>query len=228
MDGTSFSRFEYGSKFSSYSEFEKVKELYENENFAVLIKTRSEKFHEGHKHRETLIYKYVNFECKKGHNYKPSEAKGIRPNVKTGKLGCNFKLRLSANDGFLVIKEAKLEHCNHELSEERFRHLPEKLRLNPEEMKDAVLSIKSGGNKKKIQAHLMQHRGGKPVILKTLHNISSKLQQNEQKNGQTDLEKMLDCMKSIPDATINVAYDEDTKQLIGVYFQDASCIRKIS
>lgn len=67
----------------------------------------------------------------------------------------------------------------------------------------------------------MQQRGGKAVILKTLHNISTKLQQNEQKNGQTDLEKMLDCMKSIPDATINVAYDEETKQLIGVYFQDA-------
>ncbi|GBN64470.1 hypothetical protein AVEN_105741-1 [Araneus ventricosus] len=148
---TNFMPFECGSKFSTYFEFEKAKELYENQNFAVLMKTRPEKFHEGHKHRETLLYKYVAFECKKGHVHKQSSAKGIRPNVKTGKFGCNFKLKLSTSDGFLIVKESILEHCNHELSEERFRYLPEKLRLNAEEIKDAELSRKSGGNKKKFK-----------------------------------------------------------------------------
>ena len=89
--------------------------------------------------------------------------------MKTGKLECDFKLKLSASGGFLVVKECHLQHNNHELSEERFRHLPEKLRLNAEEIKDAELCIKSGGNKKKIQATSMQQRGEKPVLLKTLH-----------------------------------------------------------
>ncbi|GBM80249.1 hypothetical protein AVEN_96884-1 [Araneus ventricosus] len=115
------------------------------------MKTRSEEFHEGHKHRETLLHKYVAFECKKEHIHKQSSAKGIRPNVKTGKLGCNFKLKLSTSDCFLNVKESILEHCNHKVSEERFGHLPEKLRLNAEEIKDAELSIKSGGNKKKFK-----------------------------------------------------------------------------
>lgn len=217
---TNFLPFECGSKFSSYSDFEKAKEEYENKNFAVLVKCKSEKFPEGHKHRENLIYKCVIFECKKGPNHKSSTSKGIRPNVTTGKLGCNFKLKLRTNGGFLVVKESNLEHSNHELSEERFWHLPEKLRLNAEEMKEAELCLKSGGNKKKIQAHLMQQRDGKPVILKTLHNISSKLQKNEHENGHTDLEKMIESMKAIPDAVINIAYEQDTKELIGVYFQD--------
>ncbi|GBM10846.1 hypothetical protein AVEN_188434-1 [Araneus ventricosus] len=127
---TNFLPFECGRKFPTYFEFEKAKELFENQNFAVLMKTRSEKFHEKfHKHREKLLYKYVAFECKKRHIHKQSTAKGTRPNVKTGKLECNFKLKLSTSDGFLIVKESILEHCNHELSEERFRHLPEKLRL---------------------------------------------------------------------------------------------------
>ncbi|KFM72261.1 hypothetical protein X975_20870, partial [Stegodyphus mimosarum] len=66
----------------------------------------------------------------------------------------------------------------------------------------------------------MEQRGGKPVILKTLHNISTKLQRNEKKDGKTDLKRMLDSMKFIPGAVINVAYEGETEKLIDVYFQD--------
>lgn len=145
---THFPPFECGSKFSSYADFEASKELYENQNLVVLVKSRSEKYHDGHKHKDTLVYKYVSFECKRGQIHKESTSKGIRPNVKTGKLGCHFKLKLSSNNGFLVVKESNLEHSNHQLSEERFSHLPEKLRLNEKEIKDVELAIKSGGNKK--------------------------------------------------------------------------------
>lgn len=131
---TNFSPFEKGKKFSSYSEFLKTKERYENTNYAVLVTGRSKKLPAIHKCKDSLVYSSITFECKKGKG-RLSAAKGLRPNVKTGKLGCTFHLKLNTIDGFLVVKESNLEHLNHELSEERFRHLPENLRLNPEDEK---------------------------------------------------------------------------------------------
>lgn len=77
----------------------------------------------------------------------------------------------------------------------------------------------------------MQERGGKPVLLKSLRNIATKMQQKVENNGLTDLQQMLESMKSVPDAVINVAYEETSNELIGVYFQDArmqSVFKKIS
>lgn len=45
-------------------------------------------------------------------------------------------------------------------------HLPKQLKLNEEELQKAKLVLKTGGNKKKLQAHLISQTGGKPVLLK--------------------------------------------------------------
>ncbi|KAG8174277.1 hypothetical protein JTE90_021711 [Oedothorax gibbosus] len=108
--------FECGKSFTTYSELEKVVKAYENTHFAVLVKVKSEKWPEGHKNRETLVYKTLVYACKKGQNRHKSEAKGIRPNVTSGKLGCRFKLKISSNRGALVVKEAALDHTGHELT----------------------------------------------------------------------------------------------------------------
>lgn len=60
------------------------------------------------------------------------QVKGVRSNVKSGKFGSTFKLKVISNQGVLQVKEADIEHI---LSEETFLHLPEQLRLNDKELK---------------------------------------------------------------------------------------------
>lgn len=213
------SPFQLGNTFSSFSEFESAKEKYEKEHFAVLVKSKSDKWPEGHKYREKLLYQYVIYVCKKGEQRHVSQAKGVRPNVRSGKLGCSFKLKLASKQGVLVVKEFSPQHTNHTLSQDRFLHLPEQLRLTKDELREAELVLQTGGNKKKLQAHLMAQRGGKPVILKQLHNLGTKLRKTNCSN-ETDLEKLVEEMKKIPEAVVKIAYEETTKDLIGVFFQD--------
>lgn len=172
---TSFSPFYCGKIFSSFSEFVSYKEKYEKENFAVLVVLNCEKWPEGHKYRETLVYKKVIYACKKGEKRHVSQVKGIRPNVKSGKLGCKFKLRVTSNQGVLQVKEANMEYTNHILSEETFLHLPEQLRLNDEELKEAELVLRSGGNKKKIAGTLNVSKRWKACKFETTPQFVNKI-----------------------------------------------------
>lgn len=66
----------------------------------------------------------------------------------------------------------------------------------------------------------MSERVGKPVILKQLHNLSTKLHNNTNNTHQNDLQKLADEMQKIPDATVKIAYENETKELIVIFFQD--------
>lgn len=90
---TSVLPFYCGKQFSSFSELVSAKQKYEKDNFAVLVIIKCEKWPEGHKYREKLVYKKVVYGCRKGEKRHLSQATGIRPNVKSGKLGCTFKIK---------------------------------------------------------------------------------------------------------------------------------------
>lgn len=52
-----------------------------------------------------------------------------------------------------------------------------------------------------------------------MHNLQTKLTKSSA-TGEDKLTELLNSMKSIPGARVNVAHDEETNDLIGIYYQD--------
>lgn len=95
------------------------------------------------------------------------------------------------------------------------------MRLDESEVNYVIEMLKAGANTQKIKNILMQRRGGRPVSLKSIHNIHSKFKRNiEQLVGQqTQLEKLLENMQQIPNSRVKVAVNENN-ELLGILFQD--------
>lgn len=106
------------------------------------------------------------------------------------------------------MKEAKLNHENHVINEQVYDHYPENVRLKESELTVAQQMNDVGGNKKLIKMYLQKQRG-KPVLMKTLHNIQTK--SNEQKKGGPEnmLETIYNAMKTIPAAIVRVICNQD-------------------
>lgn len=118
-----------------------------------------------------------------------------------------------------------LTHTNHQLNEQTFRHYPENVRLSNEEKVKATTMLQSKGKKALIKANLMTERIANgnfaPVSMKDIHNLDTKdrLGKEQLRDGENELEKMLNCMLQLPGAKVEVLRDENN-ELVCVYFQD--------
>lgn len=133
-------------------------------------------------------------------------------------------------DNKLKVSSMNLSQENHHQSNEQtYNHYPENVRLSTEEIQKASTMLQADGKKLKIKASLMQERIEKgnraPVILKAIHILNRiNLQKKEQlKNGENELEKLLNSMLQVPGARVEVLRDENN-ELVCIYFQDSRMV----
>lgn len=124
------------------------------------------------------------------------------------------------------IYSSKTVHENHNTDEQTYKHYAENMRLNEEEVNYVAESIRNGANKQKIKNILMEKRDGRPIALKSIHNVQNKLKRTIEHliDEQTELEKLLENMNKIPNARIKVAVNENN-ELLGILFQDQRMAR---
>lgn len=108
----------------------------------------------------------------------------------------------------LVVKEVNLNHQNHLCDQMTYDHYPENMRLSKEDATTASQMIKVGGKKQKIKAYLSE-KTGKPVLLKTLHNIQTKLQNQDKVAPDDEIYKLHDILAEIRDANVSFIVDEE-------------------
>lgn len=73
--------------------------------------------------------------------------------------------------GSFKVKSLALDHTNHEPNEKVYNLYLENLRLTETEKQIAAQMLKCGACKQKMKNYLMENREGKPVSLKSLHNL---------------------------------------------------------
>jgi zinc finger SWIM domain-containing protein 3 len=117
-------------------------------------------------------------------------------------------------------------HENHNIDEQTYKHYTENMRLTEEEINFVNEMIQAGANKQKIKNMLMERRGGRPVSLKSIHNVQTKFKREIEQliAEETELEKLLANMNKIPNARIKVSVNEDN-ELLGILFQDERMAR---
>lgn len=107
----------------------------------------------------------------------------------------------------MIVTEANLNHENHLCDQVTYDHYPENLRLSNEAVEKAKEMIEVGGNKQKMKSYLTK-RYGKPVLLKTLHNLQTAMQKN--KIPQVDeLQQLYDILSEIPNANMCFVCDDN-------------------
>lgn len=124
-------------------------------------------------------------------------------------------------DGKYKVTSAETNHENHNTDAQTYRHYPENMRLQPEEKEVVNEMLKCGANKQMIKNNLMKKRGGRPVTLKSIHNMATKVHQeiHQLVADETELQKLLENMQKIPNARVRVAVDENN-ELLSIFFQD--------
>lgn len=118
-----------------------------------------------------------------------------------------FQVKVEFNGNKLVVTESKLNHRNHSLDQKTFDHYPESMRLSKQHEEEARSMIAVGGNKKQIKTNIMK-KSGKPVMMKTLHNLQSKMQNEMHKGAVSDLQKLYDALAAVPGAKVRFISNE--------------------
>lgn len=108
-----------------------------------------------------------------------------------------------------MLTNIKSEH-NHPIDEQIFRMLPKQRKLDFEE-KSEFLKLKALKCNKTLMKEYMKQKTGKNIILKDLTNIKGK-------NGDTDLQKVMDLLHAGSDSVVQVLTDEQN-ELKGIYYQ---------
>lgn len=103
------------------------------------------------------------------------------------------------------------------MDDKTYDHYPENVKLSKESAAKVQNMLSVGANKRKIKADLMKETG-KPVLMKTIHNIQTKIQQKIQNADGNVLQKLYDVMVSVPGAKVRfISNDED--RFVGTYEQ---------
>lgn len=113
----------------------------------------------------------------------------------------------------LIVRDVNLTHENHLCDQQTFDHYPENLRLDETNLKIAQQMIAVGGNKQKIKMFLTK-KTGKTVMLQTLHNIQSKDRIAKNVGPESELTKLYEILKIIPNANVTFISDDDN-MLVG-------------
>lgn len=107
----------------------------------------------------------------------------------------------------LEIKKFDSTHTFHIPNKQTYLHYTQNLKLTEDEENMAKKMIDCcGGKKAKIKLNLMINREA-PISLKSLHNVQTKMNRNLN-TGDDELTSMINAMKKIPGAKIDIAYDE--------------------
>lgn len=112
-----------------------------------------------------------------------------------------------------MVKEVQLNHENHNCDQQTFEHYPENVRITGDALSKAEQMVQVGGNKKKIKM-LLQEQTGKPVLLKSIHNIQNSNQQHNQGTPGDQLKMLYDVLSQITDSYSCFVTDEDD-ELVG-------------
>lgn len=113
----------------------------------------------------------------------------------------------------LIVQEVNLNHRNHMTDQQTYDHYPENVRLSGEVLVTAQQMIRVGGNKKKIKLDLTRQTG-KPVLMKTLHNIQTKDQAQKFVGPDDAFLKLYDILAAISNANVCFITDEGD-ELVG-------------
>lgn len=124
---------------------------------------------------------------------------------------------LQYNGSKLIIKESKLNHQGHSLDQQTYDHYPENVRLSNEQIENVEKLISVGANKRKIKINVMKDTG-KPVLMKSIHNIQTKMQQKTQNGDGNSLQKLYDVMATIPGAKVRFISNEKN-EFVGKFEQ---------
>lgn len=137
-----------------------------------------------------------------------------------------------------------MKHENHAVDAVTFAHYPENLRLNQEQVMEAKKMIQVDGNKKKIKLRLMKE-SGKPVQMKSLHNLQTKMYLEQQSNPNDELATLHEMLSKIPNAVVRFVTNQENecigkiikkesnpkkkvkyfKCFLGIFFQDSRMAR---
>lgn len=115
-------------------------------------------------------------------------------------------------------------HENHATDQMTYDHYQENMRLSPVEQSQAMKMISMGANKKKMKMDLMNQRGGKPVSLKNLHNLQTKMQQHTKNSSTNDLQTLYECLSQIPRAKVRFIINQ-ANEILGKYSLLSSLFR---
>lgn len=110
----------------------------------------------------------------------------------------------------LIITESMLQHRNHATDQQTFDHYPENMKLSPEHEKLAKEMIATDCNKRKLKVQLMKVTG-KPVAMKTLHNLQTKTQFELSNGDGNDLQKLYDALTATPGSTVRFITNDENE-----------------
>lgn len=118
-------------------------------------------------------------------------------------------MRLALVDNKFIVKDAHLQHENHLTDKVTYAHYAENLRLTPSQQLEAKRMISVGANKKLIKMMLMKETN-KPVQLKTLHNVQTKMLLEKQSG---ELTKLCNILENIPNARVKIITNQENELL---------------
>lgn len=92
--------------------------------------------------------------------------------------------------------------------QQTFDHYPENVRLSNEDTEMANQMIAVEGNKQRIKTYLTK-KSGKPVLLKTLHNLQTKVQNKDKVAPADEIYKLYDILVELPNTNVCFITDDD-------------------
>lgn len=110
------------------------------------------------------------------------------------------------------MKDSHLKHEGHGVDAVTYAHYAENLRLNDEDTMEAQKMIRVDGNKKKIKMLLMR-KLGKPVPIKALHNLQTKMSSEQQCDPDDTLASLHEILSKIPNATVKFVTNQHNELL---------------
>lgn len=104
-----------------------------------------------------------------------------------------------------------------------YDHYPENMRLSKDDTEIAGQMIKVGGKKQKMKTFFTE-KTGKPVLLKTLQNIQTKMQTKEKLAPDEEIYKLHDILSEIPNANVSFIIDDDDELVGKTINSTSSCL----
>nr|XP_050024996.1 uncharacterized protein LOC126519678 [Dermacentor andersoni] len=213
---------EVGSRFDSFSEFERAFREFQVRNNALFVTKASKKIEvvnarlsSGLKRLDPKL-KFANatYVCKHGGELRCTGT-GIRPRQRTMKQNCPATVVIAARREAQQLEVIKVDcnHC-HELSNELFQSYPENRRLTDEE-KNYALPLMELNVLPSVIAGKLNEKTGKTVLPKDLHNVRASVQGTDE--AKQLVEEIENC-RSKHNAKVVLVTDEN-KELQLMFIQ---------
>ncbi|CAN7982721.1 unnamed protein product [Ixodes pacificus] len=215
-----------GQKFSSCGELQSAIADYERTVFAEFWISKCRTIHAARKKGiarpidEKLAYYSLTYSCKHGGRAHKSESTGARSKQTTYKIDCPAHISfLATKDGKCLEATEVVDEHNHALSEKCYQHLPRQRRLNEEEKDEAKKLLALKANKKCVQGYFFS--GGKKVLLRDLHNLTTSMKADSVKGSTLD---SIASRVQESGGTMDILVDSDDV-LVGLFYQDSDMKR---